>query len=179
MARIQEIYKNQVVAELQKEFNYTNVWQVPKLSKITVNVGVGDAVQNAKILESAQAMLAAITGQKPAVARSKKAIAAFKLRENQPIGVFTTLRRNRMWEFFDRLVSAALPRVKDFRGVNPRGFDGRGNYNLGIREQIVFPEVSVDRLERVRGLNISIVTTANTDDEARELLRHLGMPFRK
>jgi large subunit ribosomal protein L5 len=179
VARIQEIYKNQVVAELQKQFSYSNVWQVPKLSKITVNVGVGDAVQNAKILESAQEMLAAITGQKPAVARSKKAIAAFKLRENQPIGVFTTLRRNRMWEFFDRLVSAALPRVKDFRGVNPRGFDGRGNYNLGIREQIVFPEVTVDRLERVRGLNISIVTTANTDDEARELLRHLGMPFRK
>lgn len=179
MPRLLDHYKNVVVPELKKQFNYRNALEVPRLSKISVNVGVGDATQNSKLMESAQAMLAAITGQFPAVARSTKAIAAFKLRENQPIGVYVTLRRDRMWEFLDRLISAALPRVKDFRGVNPRAFDGQGNYNLGIREQIVFPEASIERLEKVRGLNVSIVTTAKSDDEARELLKLLGMPFRK
>ena len=179
MARLLDLYRNEVVGKLTEAFGYSNPHQVPRLEKISVNVGLGEAVQNAKVLESTQQVLGAITGQHPVIARARRSIAGFKLREGMPIGVFVTLRRERMWEFLDRLIVAALPRVKDFRGVSPRAFDGNGNYNLGIREQIIFPEVSVDKVDRVRGLNISIITTATSDDEARELLRLLGMPFRK
>lgn len=179
MARLQEVYRTQVVPVLQREFKYANPHQVPRLEKISVNMGVGEAVSNIKVLDAAQEQLAAITGQHPVIARAKKSIAVFKLRQGMPIGVFVTLRRQRMWEFFDRLVNVALPRVRDFRGVSPKGFDGRGNYNLGIREQIIFPELSVEKVGAIRGLNISIVTTATNDDEARVLLRELGMPFRQ
>ena len=176
--RLLDQYNEQVAKQLMETFNYDNVHEVPRLVKISVNIGLGEAVQNSKVIEGARESLAAITGQYPVVARAKNSIAGFKLREGMPIGVFVTLRRARMWEFFDRLVNVALPRVRDFRGVSPRAFDGRGNYNLGMKEQIVFPEVSVDTVDKVRGLNISIVTTAQNNDEGRELLRLLGMPFR-
>ena len=177
--RLQDIYRATVVAALTEKFDYSNVSQVPEITKVSVNVGLGEAVQNAKVIEGAQKTLEAIVGQKSVIARAKTSIAGFKLREGMPIGVFVTLRRDRMWEFLDRLISVALPRVKDFRGVNPRAFDGNGNYNLGIKEQIVFPEVSVDRIDKVKGMNISIATSAVADEEGRELLRLLGMPFRQ
>jgi large subunit ribosomal protein L5 len=171
-------YRERVAPALQERFAYGNRMQVPTLAKISLNAGLGEGTQNAKLVESAQAELTAISGQRAVITRARKSIANFKLREGQSIGCTVTLRRQRMWEFLDRLLHIALPRVRDFRGVPPRAFDGRGNYTLGIREQIIFPEVDYDKVERIYGLNVSIVTTAPTDDEARELLRGLGMPFR-
>src|SRR5215510_12811310 len=176
--RMLETYKSQVAPALQKRFSYKSAMQVPRLVKITLNVGLGEATQNPKLLDAAAAEIAAVTGQKPVIQRAKKAIANFRLRENQRIGVTVTLRRQRMWEFLDRLINVGLPRVRDFRGVSPRAFDGRGNYTLGLREQIIFPEVDYDRVEKIRGLNVSIVTTARTDEEGLALLTGLGMPFR-
>ncbi len=178
MARLKELYRKEIVPLLMKEFKYKNPMQVPKLEKITVNMGLGEAIQNIKVLDSAVDTLTAITGQKAVVTKAKKSIANFKLREGMPIGAMVTLRRERMYEFFDRLVNVTLPRVRDFKGVSPKAFDGRGNYTLGIREQIIFPEVDYDKVDKIRGMNITIVTTAKTDEEGRALLRHLGMPFR-
>jgi large subunit ribosomal protein L5 len=172
-------YHDVAVPALMKEFKFGNPMEVPRLQKITLNMGLGAAVQNQKIIESAVAELGAITGQKPVVTRARKSIATFKLRENMPIGVMVTLRRERMWEFFDRLVSFALPRVRDFKGISPKSFDGRGNYSLGIREQIIFPEIDYDKIDVIKGMNVSFVTTAQTDEHGRALLAHLGLPFRK
>jgi large subunit ribosomal protein L5 len=171
-------YRERVAPALRERFAYGNPMQVPRVAKISVNVGLGEAIQNQKLVEAAAAQLAAITGQKAVITRAKKAIANFKLREGLAIGTMVTLRRERMWEFLDRLINIALPRVRDFRGISPKGFDGRGSYTLGLREQIIFPEIDYDKVEKVHGMNITIVTTAPTDDEARELLRGLGMPFR-
>ncbi len=176
-SRLRETYKVEVVAGLRDRFKYGNTMQIPKLEKIVVNAGVGEAVQEPKALENVLAELTAITGQKPAVRRAKKAISNFKLREGMPIGAMVTLRQERMYEFLDRLVNFTLPQVRDFRGVPARGFDGQGNYNLGIREQIIFPEIDYDRIDKIRGMNITFVTTAKTDEEAKELLRLFGMPF--
>lgn len=177
--RLLEHYRGKVVPALQQEFSYRNVMEVPRLEKIVINTSIKEATQNVKLLETASEELAAITGQKAQVRRARKSIANFKLREGMPIGARVTLRGQRMWEFLDRLVSIALPRVRDFRGVNPRAFDGRGNYSLGITEQIIFPEINYDKVSKVTGMNISFVTTAKTDAEGRALLRHLGMPFRQ
>jgi large subunit ribosomal protein L5 len=177
--RLQASYAKDVVPRLMQEFSYKNPMQVPRIVKITLNMGLGEAVANPKILESAVEELRAIAGQQPVVTKAKKAIANFKLREGLKIGAMVTLRRERMWEFLERLVSLALPRVRDFKGVSPRAFDGRGNYSLGVREQIIFPEINYDKIDKIKGLNISIVTTAKTDEEGRALLRHLGMPFRQ
>jgi len=177
-ARLQERYEGEIKPQLMERFGYSSVMQVPRMQKITVNMGVGEAKQDTKMLDAAAEQLATITGQKPAIRRAKKSIAGFKLREGMPVGVVVTLRRERMWEMFDRLTSIAIPRIRDFRGLSPRSFDGRGNYTLGLREQIIFPEVDYDAIDQVRGLNVTITTTAQTDDEARELLRMLGMPFR-
>jgi large subunit ribosomal protein L5 len=179
MARLQDKYKADVFPALREEFGYRNIHQVPKLVKITINMGLGEAVQNQKVIEVAAGELGAITGQKPVVTRAKKSIATFKLRVGMPIGCMVTLRRDRMWEFADRLFNLALPAVRDFRGVSTKAFDGRGNYTLGIREQIIFPEIDYDKVDKVRGMNITFTTTATTDDEARSLLRRLGMPFRQ
>lgn len=176
--RLREKYKKEVVPALMKRFNYKNPMQVPRLNTIVVNVGLGEAASNPKLIDSAVAEVTAITGQKPVVTRAKKSIATFKLREGMPIGVKVTLRRERMWEFLDRLVTLALPRVRDFRGTSPRGFDGAGNYTLGLKEQIVFPEIDFDKVDKVKGMNITFVTSAETDEEAKELLGSLGMPFR-
>jgi large subunit ribosomal protein L5 len=176
--RKRKLYFEQAVPALVKQFSFKNPMQVPRLKKITVNMGLGAAVGNPKIIESAVDEMRAITGQKPIVTRAKKAIATFKLREGVPIGVMVTLRRERMWEFFDRLVSIGLPRVRDFKGVSPRGFDGQGNYTLGLKEQIIFPEIDYDKIDVIKGLNISFITSAKTDDEGRALLSQLGMPFR-
>lgn len=176
--RLLALYDENVQPALIKRFGYKNVNQVPRLSKIVVNMGLGDATQNPKIIDSAVVELAAITGQKPVVTRAKKSIAGFKLRENQPIGCMVTLRRARMWEFLDRLVTLSLPRVRDFRGVSPRAFDGAGNYTLGLKEQIVFPEIDFDRVDKIKGMNITMVTSARTNEEAKELLTQLGVPFR-
>lgn len=177
--RLLEKYRSEVVPKLSEQFGYKNVHQVPNLRMIVVNMGIGEAAQNPKLLERASEELAAITGQKPIVRRARKSVAAFKLRAGQPVGCKVTLRGARMWEFLDRLVNVALPRVRDFKGVSPRAFDGRGNYTLGIREQIIFPEVDYDKVERVTGMNVTVCTTARTDDEARALLAELGMPFRR
>jgi len=177
-ARLAAKYRDEVLPKLRESFGYRNVHQVPKLEKIVVNMGLGEATQNPKLLERAQEELAAITGQKPVVRRAKKSISNFKLRAGQPVGCSVTLRRERMWEFFDRLINVALPRVRDFKGISPRAFDGRGNYTLGIREQIIFPEVDYDKVERITGMNVTICTTARTDQEARALLTELGVPFR-
>ena len=179
MSRLRELYKTEAVPALTKQFGYKNVMAAPKLVKINVNMGLGEAISNAKILDVAAEELAAITGQHPVVTKAKKSIAAFKLRQGMPIGVTVTLRGDRMYEFFDRLVSIALPRVRDFRGVSPRSFDGRGNYTLGLRDQLIFPEIDYAKADKARGMNITIVTTAKTDDEAYELLRTMGMPFAK
>ncbi|MER3438099.1 MAG: 50S ribosomal protein L5 [Chloroflexota bacterium] len=179
MARLLERYRNEVIPQLMAEFGYKNVMQVPKLEKIVVNIGLGEAIQNAKAIDAAAADLAAITGQKPVVTRAKKSIAAFKLRAGMPIGAMVTLRGRRMYEFLDRLQSVAMPRIRDFRGVSPNSFDGRGNYTLGLREQIVFPEIDYDKIDKTRGLEITFVTTAKTDEEGRRLLALLGMPFAK
>jgi len=178
MARLKIVYKDKVVPALMKEFSYKNVMQVPKLDKIVINLGLGEAIQNAKVLDSAQAELTALAGQKPVVTRAKKSIANFKLRAGMPIGCKVTLRRARMYEFFDRLVNVALPRIRDFRGVSGKSFDGRGTYALGIREQIIFPEIDYDKIDKIRGMNIVISTTAKTDEEGKALLKMMGMPFR-
>ena len=177
--RLKTIYEKEIAPRLLKEFSYSNVMQVPRLVKITLNMGLGEAVANPKILDSAVDELRTIAGQQPVVTKSKKAIANFKLREGQKIGSMVTLRRERMWEFLDRLLNIALPRVRDFRGVSSRGFDGRGNFTMGVREQIIFPEIEYDKIDSIKGMNISIVTTAETDAEGRSLLTHLGMPFRQ
>jgi len=177
MARLRTKYQEDVVPAMIKEFGYKNPMQVPRLNKITVNVGLGEATQNAKAIDSALIDITAITGQKPVVTKSKKAIANFKLRENLPIGVMVTLRRDRMYEFLDRLIHTALPRVRDFKGISDKSFDGRGNYSLGLREQIIFPEIQADKVDKTRGMTITIATSANTDQEGRTLLRLMGMPF--
>jgi large subunit ribosomal protein L5 len=176
--RLRDKYKKDVIPALMKRFGYTNHMQVPKLTKIVVNMGLGEAVTNPKLADAAAAELTAITGQKPVITRAKKAIATFKLREGMPIGAMVTLRRERMWEFMDRLVTISLPRVRDFRGTSAKAFDGAGNYTLGLKEQIVFPEIDFDRVEKIKGMNVTFVTTAPTDEEAKELLAQLGMPFR-
>ncbi len=179
MSRLKEQYMNEIVPELTKKFGYKNVMQVPKLDKIVVNMGVGEAKENAKVLESAMNDMAIITGQKPVQTKAKNSVANFKIREGMPIGCKVTLRGDRMYEFLDRLVNLALPRVRDFRGVNPNAFDGRGNYALGIKEQLIFPEIEYDKVDKVRGMDIIFVTTAKTDEEGRELLRLFNMPFAK
>jgi large subunit ribosomal protein L5 len=179
LPRLLERYRNDVVPKLQKEFGYRNVHQVPKLEKIVVNMGVGEATQNAKLVEKAAEELAVITGQKPVIRKARKSIANFKLRQGQAIGCSVTLRGHRMYEFYDRLVNVSLPRMRDFKGVSPKAFDGRGNYSLGIREQIIFPEVEYDKVEKITGLNVTVCTTARNDAEGQALLRHLGMPFRQ
>ncbi len=176
--RLKEFYRETVVPELMKQFNYTNINEVPRLEKIVVNMGLGEAIQNVKILENAVEELGTITGQKAVVTQAKKSVAAFKLREGMSIGTRVTLRQDHMYEMFDRLISIALPRVRDFRGVSDKAFDGRGNFTLGIREQIIFPEIVYDKIDKIRGMNITIVTTAKTDEEGQALLRLMGMPFR-
>jgi large subunit ribosomal protein L5 len=176
--RFREKYTNEVVPKLMKRFGYGNPNEVPKLEKVVINMGLGEAVANPKLIESAVVELTAITGQKPVVTRAKKSIATFKLREGMPIGVKVTLRKERMWEFLDRLITLSLPRVRDFRGTSPRAFDGIGNYTLGLKEQIVFPEIDFDRVDKIKGMNVTVVTTAKTNEEAKELLAGLGMPFR-
>jgi large subunit ribosomal protein L5 len=178
MSRLKERYDKEVVAALAKEFGYKNVMAIPKVTKVVVNMGLGEATSNAKISETGADEIARITGQKPVVTRAKKSIAQFKLRKGMPIGAMVTLRGERMWEFLDRLVSVALPRVRDFRGVSPRGFDGRGNFTLGLKDQLLFPEIDYMKVDKARGMNISVVTTAKTDQESRKLLQLLGMPFR-
>jgi large subunit ribosomal protein L5 len=177
MVRLKQKYDDQVVPAMKSEFGYKNSMQVPKLEKITINVGLGEATQNIKALDSTVAEITAIAGQKPVITRAKKAIANFKLREGVPIGCMVTLRRDRMYEFLDRLIHVALPRVRDFKGVSDRSFDGRGNYSMGLREQIIFPEINPDKVEKARGMTVTITTTAKTDPEGRALLKHLGMPF--
>jgi large subunit ribosomal protein L5 len=178
MPRLKDLYREQIVPALRKELGYQNVMQVPRLEKIVVNVGLGEALQNAKALDAAVEDITIITGQRPIVTRARKSIASFKLREGNPIGVKVTLRGDRMWNFLDRLCNIALPRQRDFRGISPDSFDGRGNYSLGLREQLVFPEIDYDKIDKIRGMEITIVTTALTDEEGFQLLRHLGMPFR-
>ena len=177
MERLKKKYQEEVIPAMMKEFGYKNPLQVPRLEKITLNVGLGEATQNIKVLDAAVSEVVAITGQKPVITRAKKAIANFKLREGVPIGCMVTLRRERMYEFLDRLIHVALPRVRDFRGVSDRSFDRRGNYSLGLREQIIFPEIQADKVEKARGLSVSIVTTAKTDKEGKALLKYMGMPF--
>ena len=179
MARLKDFYKQEAAPALIKKFNYESVMQIPKLDKIVVNVGAGEAKENAKVIDTISADLAAITGQKPMVCKAKKSVANFKLRAGMNIGLKVTLRGERMYEFMDRLFNVALPRVRDFRGINPNSFDGRGNYNLGVREQLIFPEIDFDKVDKVRGMDICFVTTAATDEEARELLALMGAPFAK
>ena len=179
MARLRERYREEIAPAIKDHFEIENPMRIPKVEKVVVNMGVGEAVDNSRALDGAMADLAKITGQKAQVRRSRKSIAGFKIREGMPIGARVTLRGERMWEFLDRLISIALPRVRDFRGISPRSFDGRGNFALGLREQLIFPEISYDEIDKTRGLDVAIVTTAETDDEARELLRQLGMPFRQ
>jgi large subunit ribosomal protein L5 len=179
MNRFQEKYQNETKPALMEKFNYSSVMEVPKLDKIVINMGVGDAVQNPKALDTAVEELELISGQKPLITRAKKSIAGFKLREDMPIGAKVTLRGTRMFEFLDKLISVSLPRVRDFRGVSKKSFDGRGNYTLGVKEQLIFPEIDYDKVNKVRGMDIVIVTTANTDEESREMLTNLGMPFQK
>jgi large subunit ribosomal protein L5 len=178
MSQLKEVYEKQVVPKLLETFKYKNIMQVPRLSKIVLNMGLGEAIQNVKILETAAEELKAIAGQQPVITRGKKSIAAFKLREGMPIGCMVTLRQERMFDFMQKLLNVALPRVRDFRGVSGKAFDGRGNYSLGIREHIIFPEIDYDKIDKIKGLNVSIVTTARNDEEGKELLRLLGMPFR-
>lgn len=179
MNQLKQKYQEEIVPSLVEKFNYSSVMEVPKIEKIVINMGVGDAVQNAKALDSAVEELSLISGQKPVITRAKKSIAGFRLREGMPIGAKVTLRGTRMYEFLQKLISVALPRVRDFRGVSKKAFDGRGNYTLGIKEQLIFPEIDYDKVNKVRGMDIVIVTTANTDEEARELLAQLGMPFQR
>ncbi|MEW6622254.1 MAG: 50S ribosomal protein L5 [Bacillota bacterium] len=178
MARLKQIYQEKIIPQLMDKFGYKNVMSVPRMEKVIINMGIGEATQNPKALDGAVEDLRAISGQKPVITRARKSIAAFRLREGIPIGCKVTLRGKRMYEFIDRLVNATLPRVRDFRGVSPKGFDGRGNYTLGLKEQIIFPEIDYDKIDKVRGMNIVFVTNAQTDEEGRELLKLLGMPFR-
>ena len=178
MARLKERYEKEIVPQLIETFKYDNIMQVPKLEKVVINMGLGEAIQNIKILDSAVKELSYITSQKPVITRARKSIAAFKLREGMPIGCMVTLRKDRMYDFVDRLVNLALPRVRDFRGISGKAFDGNGNYSLGIREQIIFPEINYDKIDRIKGLNITVVTTAKSDNEAKTLLKLIGMPFR-
>ncbi|MBV8882663.1 MAG: 50S ribosomal protein L5 [Chroococcidiopsidaceae cyanobacterium CP_BM_RX_35] len=177
--RLKNLYVETIVPKLREQFQYQNIHQVPKLVKITVNRGLGEAAQNAKALESSLNEIALIAGQKPVVTRAKKAIAGFKIRQGMPVGLMVTLRGERMYSFLDRLISLALPRIRDFRGISPKSFDGRGNYTLGVREQLIFPEVEYDSIDQIRGMDISIITTAKTDEEGRALLKEMGMPFRE
>jgi len=179
MARLKEIYKNTIAPALKDEFGYTNPMQIPAVTKIVVNMGCGEASQNSKLIDGALSDMTAITGQKPVVTRARKSIANFKLRDDMPVGCRVTLRGDQMWEFLDRLVNVALPRIRDFKGVSPKSFDGRGNYTLGIKEQIIFPEIEYDKVDKVRGMDITICTSANTNDEGRALLKQFSMPFRK
>ena len=179
MARLQEIYRDDVVAGLREQFSYASVMQVPRISKITLNMGVGEAIADKKVMEHAVNDLTLIAGQKPVVTKARKSVAGFKIRDGWAIGCMVTLRRGRMYEFLDRLINISIPRIRDFRGMSPRAFDGRGNYNMGIREQIVFPEIDYDKVDTLRGLNIAITTTANTDDEGRALLKAFNFPFRQ
>lgn len=178
MARLKDFYKNEITPTLQKKFNYKNIMQTPRLEKVVINIGLGEAIQNPKVIDSAIEDLKTISGQKPVVTRAKKSIAAFKLRAGMPIGIKVTLRGDRMYEFVDRLLNVALPRVRDFQGISGKSFDGRGNYTLGLKEQLIFPEISFDKIDKLRGMDIVFVTTANTDEEAKELLKGFGMPFR-
>jgi large subunit ribosomal protein L5 len=178
MSRLKDKYQSDVVPALRKEFGYTNLMAVPRIRKIVVNMGLGEATSNAKIIDTGSDELARITGQKPVTRRAKKSIAQFKVRQGQPIGTMVTLRGERMWEFLDRLVTIALPRVRDFKGVSPKGFDGRGNYTLGLRDQLLFPEIDYMKVDKARGMNVSVVTSARSDEEARKLLQFIGMPFR-
>ncbi len=178
MARLKEKYMNEIIGKLKEKFGYKNIMQVPRLEKIVINMGLGEAIQNAKAIDAAVGDLSVITGQRPVVTKAKKSIAGFKLRAGMPIGVKVSLRGDRMYEFADKLFNVALPRVRDFRGVSGKSFDGRGNYTLGIREQLIFPEIDYDKVDKVRGMDIVFVTSANTDEEAKELLHQLGMPFR-
>jgi large subunit ribosomal protein L5 len=178
MSRLKTLYENEIRPQLIQEFNYRNIMEVPRPKSVVLNMGLGEAIQNIKILDNAVEELALIAGQKPVITRAKKSIASFKLRENMPIGCMVTLRRNRMYDFLDKLIHIALPRVRDFRGVSPKSFDGRGNYTLGIREHIIFPEINYDKIDKIKGLNITIVTTSRTDEEGRHLLKLMGMPFR-
>lgn len=175
--RLAEKYKKEITPRLQEKFGYKNVMEVPRIDKVIINVGVGEAKQDYKLMDAAVSELRAITGQQPIIKRAKKSVAGFKVREGMPVGCCVTLRGARMWEFLDRMISLALPRIKDFRGVSPKAFDGRGNYNLGLKEQLIFPEIDYDKVSRVRGMNITIVTTAKTDEEALSLLKEIGMPF--
>lgn len=179
MARLKDLYKGKIVPELMKEFSYKNINEVPKLEKVIINMGLGEAVQNIKIIDSAVAELSAISGQKPVVTKAKKSIATYKLRAGMPIGCKVTLRREKMYEFIDRLINVAMPRIRDFKGISPKGFDGRGNYSMGVKEQIIFPEIDYDKIDKVKGMNIVFVTTAGTDKECKSLLKSFGMPFRK
>jgi large subunit ribosomal protein L5 len=179
MARLKDYYLEKVVPALVKEFNYKNPMQVPKIEKIVINMGLGEAISNVKIIDSAVQELAAITGQKPVINKAKKSIATFKLRQGMPIGCSVILRKSNMYEFFDRLVNAALPKVRDFRGISPNAFDGRGNFSIGLQEQIIFPEIEYDKVDKIKGMNITIVTTAKTDKEARFLLKLMGVPFKQ
>lgn len=179
MKRLKERYAEEIVPQLRSQFEYTNAMEVPRLTKISLNMGLGEAVSNVKVIEAATNDLQLISGQRPVVTRAKRSIASFKLREGMPIGAKVTLRGDRMWEFLERLFHIAMPSIRDFRGVRPRGFDGRGNFTLGIKEQIIFPEIQYDKVDKIRGMNITFVTTAKTDEEGRELLSLLGMPFRK
>ena len=176
-ARMKELYKSEVAPALMKEFDYRNLMEVPRLVKVSVNIGLGEALQNPKALDSAASDVAAITGQKPVITRARRPIANFKVRQGNPIGLMVTVRGDRMWEFMDRMVNAALPRIRDFHGVSNKGFDGRGNYSLGIREQLIFPEIEYDKIDRIRGLQITLITTARNDEEGKRLLQLLGMPF--
>ncbi len=179
MAKLHDYYKDQVVAELTKQFDYKSVMQVPRIEKITLNMGVGEALADKKVLENAAADLAAISGQKPLITKARKSVAGFKIREGYPIGCKVTLRGERMWEFFERLVSISIPRIRDFRGLNPKSFDSRGNYSMGVREQIIFPEIDYDKVDKIRGLDITITTSAKTDEEGKALLSAFNFPFRK
>ncbi|AIY64355.1 MULTISPECIES: 50S ribosomal protein L5 [Pseudoalteromonas] len=179
MAKLHEVYKDKVVAELVKEFNYSSVMQVPRIEKITLNMGVGEALADKKILENAVSDLEAISGQKPLITKARKSVAGFKIREGYPIGCKVTLRGERMWDFLERLVSIAMPRIRDFRGVSAKSFDGRGNYSMGVREQIIFPEIDYDKVDRVRGMDITITTSAKSDEEGRALLTAFNFPFKK
>jgi large subunit ribosomal protein L5 len=179
MNSLKEKYQNEAISALTKEFGYSNIMAVPKIEKVVVNMGLGEATGNAKIIDTGADEIARVTGQKPVVRRARKSIAQFKVRQGQPIGTMVTLRGDRMWEFLDRLVSVALPRVRDFKGVSPKGFDGRGNYTLGLRDQLLFPEIDYMKVDKARGMNVSVVTTARTDEEARKLLQFIGMPFRQ
>jgi large subunit ribosomal protein L5 len=178
MARLKDIYIQEIVPKLMKDFNYSSVMEVPKIEKVVLNMGLGEAIQNVKILDSAVDELGQITGQKAVITKAKKSIATFKLREGMPIGAMVTLRKDKMYEFLDRLLNISIPRVRDFKGVSPKAFDGNGNYSMGVKEQLIFPEINYDKIDKIKGLNITIVTTAKSDEESRALLKYMGMPFR-